>query len=173
MGILTSPFACCYCLSHHGDKMKIILVAAACLLTFATAVAQEKTSVSKPTAVVLEAHVQRLWAAFKAKDKAALAATLSDNFREFEEDTSEFGDKKTEVSMVDDFDLVSYTLKNFTVKSLGPNSALVTYVAHYESKSGGQTAKADSVFGEVWTREANDWKALYIQETYVKQAAAK
>jgi hypothetical protein len=46
-------------------------------------------------------------------------------------------------------------------------------VAHYESKSGGQTAKADSVFGEVWTREANEWKALYIQETYVKQAAAK
>ena len=77
--------------------------------------------------------------------------------------------------MVDDFDLTSYRLKDFTVKSLGPNTALVTYVAHYESKSGGQTAKADSVFGEVWTREAttNDWKALYIQETYVKQAPAK
>ena len=123
----------------------------------------------------MKPDVQKLWAAFKAKDKAALAATLSDNFREFEEDTTEFGDKKTEVALVDDFDLISYTLKNFTVKSLGPNTALVTYMAHYESKSGGQTAKADSVFGEVWTREANnnDWKALYIQETYVKQAAAK
>jgi ketosteroid isomerase-like protein len=153
--------------------MKIVLIAAACLLTFATAAAQEKPPAAKSSPATLEAHVQNLWAAFKAKDKTALAATLSDNFREFEEDTSEFGDKKTEVALVDDFDLTSYTLKDFTVKSLGPNTALVTYVAHYESKSGGQTAKADSVFGEVWTREANDWKALYIQETYVKQAAAK
>ena len=153
--------------------MKIILVAAACLLTFATAAAQEKPPVAKSSPAALEAHVQKLWAAFKAKDKGALAATLSDDFREFEEDTSEFGDKKTEVGMVDDFELISYSFKNFTVKPLGPNSALVTYVAHYESKSGGQTAKADSVFGEVWTREANDWKALYIQETYVKRAAAK
>ena len=153
--------------------MKIILIAAACLLTFATAAAQDKLPVANSSQATLEAHVQELWAAFKAKDKAALSATLSDNFREFEEDTSAFGDKKTEVGMVDDFDLVSYSLKDFTVSSLGPNTALVTYVAHYESKSGGQTAKADSVFGEVWIREANNWKALYIQETYVKPAAAK
>ena len=153
--------------------MKIILVAVTCLLALASAPAQEKLPIANSSTATLEAHVQKLWAAFKAKDKAALAATLSDNFREFEEDTSEFGDKKTEVALVDDFDLTSYTLKDFTVKSLGPNTALVTYVAHYESKSGGQTAKADSVFGEVWIHEANDWKALYIQETYVKQAAAK
>jgi hypothetical protein len=153
--------------------MKITLIAVACLLTLASAAAQEKEPVAKSSPTVLEIHVQKLWAAFKAKDKAALAAMLSDNFREFEEDTSAFGDKKTEVAMVDDFDLVSYNLKDFNVKSLGQNSALVTYVAHYESRSGGQTAKADSVFGEVWTRDGNDWKALYIQETYVKQAAAK
>jgi hypothetical protein len=153
--------------------MKITLIAAACLFTLVSAAAQEKVAVAKSSPAVLEAHVQKLWAAFKAKDKAALAATLSDSFREFEEDTSEFGDKKTEIAMVDDFDLISYTLKDFAVRSLGPNTALVTYVAHYESKSGGQTAKADSVFGEVWIHEANDWKALYIQETYVKQATAK
>ena len=153
--------------------MKITLIALAFLLTLGSAVAQEKPAAAKSSHAILEAHVQKLWAAFKAKDKAALSASLSDNFREFEEDTSEFGDKKTEVALVDDFDLVSYTLKNFTVKPLGPNSALVTYLAHYESKSDGKIAKADSVFGEVWTREANDWKTLYIQETYVKQAAAK
>jgi len=153
--------------------MKIALTALACLLTLASAAAQEKQPVANASPAILEARVQKLWAAFKAKDKAALAAMLSDNFREFEEDTSEFGDKKTEVALVDDFDLVSYTLKDFTVKSLGPNTALVTYMAHYESKTGGQTAKADSVFGEVWIREVNNWKVLYIQETYVKPTAAK
>jgi len=153
--------------------MKTTLIAFTCVLMLASAAAQEKVPVATSTPAVLEAHVQKLWAAFKAKDKTALAASLSDNFREFEEDTSKFGDKKTEVALVDDFDLTSYTLKDFTVKPLGPNNALVTYVAHYESKSGGQTAKVDSVFGEVWTLEANDWKALYIQETYMKPAAAK
>jgi|SRR5579863_3913719 len=153
--------------------MKTALIAGACLLLFASTAAQEKQPVAKSSPAVLEAHVQKLWAAFKVKDKAALGAMLSDNFREFEEDAGEFGDKKAEVAMVDDFDLIRFTLKDFTVKSLGPNTALVTYVAHYESKSGGQRAKADSVFGEVWIRESNNWKALYIQETYVKQAAAK
>ena len=81
---------------------------------------------------------------------------------------SGFGDKKVEVAMVDEFELTSFVLKDFTVKSLGTNSALVTYTAHYESKAGGQTQKADSIFGEVWVHQGNDWKALYIQETYLK-----
>jgi len=155
--------------------MKIALIALACLLTLASAAGQDKQPAANSSQAVLEARVQKLWAAFKAKDKAPLAAMLSDKFREFEEDATEFGDKKAEVAMVDDFDLVSYNLKDFTVRPLGPNTALVTYVAQYESKSGGQTAKANSVFGEVWTREAsnNEWKALYIQETYLKQATAK
>jgi hypothetical protein len=67
-----------------------------------------------------------------------------------EEGTSGFGDKKTDLATVDELELIRYTLKDFTVKSLGPRAALVTYVAHYESKSGGQVAKADSIFGEVW-----------------------
>jgi hypothetical protein len=93
---------------------------------------------------------------------------LADEFREMEEGASGFGDKKAEVAMVDEFELTSYLLKDFKVKTLGPHSALVTYAAHYESTSGGQTQKADSIFGEVWVHEGSDWKALYIQETYLK-----
>ena len=70
--------------------------------------------------------------------------------------------------LVDEFQLVSYTLSDFTVKSLGPNSALVTYIAQYEGKTGGESSKAKSVFGEVWTRSGTEWKALYLQETYMK-----
>ena len=79
-----------------------------------------------------------------------------------------FGDKKSEVNAVDEYDLLSYTLSDFTVKSTGPNSAVVTYIAQYEGKSGGENLKAKSVFGEVWIRAGSDWKALYMQETYVK-----
>jgi hypothetical protein len=155
--------------------MKILVMSVACLLSLTSiATAQEKQAEkSTPTASVLEAKVRKVWEDFKTKNKASLGASLADNFRMFEEGTSGFGDKKIDLASVDELELVSYTLKDFTVKSLGPSAALVTYVAHYESKSGGQVAKADSVFGEVWTREGNDWKALYLQETYIQAAAAK
>jgi hypothetical protein len=70
---------------------------------------------------------------------------------------------------VDEFELTSYLLKDFTVKPLGTRSALVTYSAHYEGKTGGQMAKSNSIFGEVWVHEGANWKVLYIQETAVKE----
>ena len=149
--------------------MKTTLIATACLflLTIATA-QQQPASKSTNGAPSLEPNVRKLWADFKAKNKPALAAELADSFREMEEGGSGFGDKKAEIASVDEFDLQSYTLKDFTVKPLGAHTALVTYTAHYEGKSGGQMSKSDSIFGEVWVHEANDWKALYIQETTVK-----
>ncbi|HEV2396786.1 MAG TPA: nuclear transport factor 2 family protein [Candidatus Sulfotelmatobacter sp.] len=159
--------------------MKRVFVAVAMLLSMAcTATAQEKPA-AKPESetVVLEAKVHKLWDAFKKKDKATLSTLIDDNFRMFEEGLSAFGDKKAEVNAVDDYELLNYTLSDFTVKPLGPNAALVTYIAQYEGKSGGETTKAKSVFGEVWVRTGNDWKSHrtasdwkveYLQETYVK-----
>lgn len=153
--------------------MKRALVAVALLLSLflaSAATAQEKQLAAKPGTVPaqVEARVRKLWEAYKNKDKATLAAMLDGGFRQFEEGLSAFGDKKTEVNSVDDFELLSYTLSDFTVKSIGPNAALVTYIAQYEGKSGGEISKGHSVFGEVWTRDGNEWKALYMQETYVK-----
>jgi hypothetical protein len=155
--------------------MKIIVMAVACSLLLPTVAAAQEKQATKSIAIApaLEAKVRKVWEDFKTKNKASLAAALADDFRMFEEGTSGFGDNKTDIASVDELELISYTLKDFTVKSLGPRAALVTYRAHYESKSGGQVAKADSVFGEVWTREGNDWKALYLQETYIQGTAAK
>lgn len=153
--------------------MKIIVIAVACLLSLATVATAQEKQAAKSTAIapVLEGKVRKVWEDFKTRNKASLAAALADDFRVIEEGTSGFGDKKTDLASVDELELLGYTLKDFTVKSLGPRSALVTYVAHYESKSGGQIAKADSVFGEIWTREGNDWKSLYLQETYIQGSA--
>ena len=152
--------------------MKMILAAVALLLFLTTAAAAQETQhpagKSAPSAPAVEAKVRKVWEDFKNKNKAGLGAALADGFREMEEGGSGFGDKKAEIAMVDDFELTSYILRDFTVKSLGAQSALVTYSAHYEGKSGGQMAKSDSIFGEVWVHEGNDWKALYIQETAVK-----
>jgi hypothetical protein len=115
----------------------------------------------------VEARVRKLWEAFKNKDKATLSSLLDDGFRMFEEGLTAFGDKKAEVNAVDEYELLSYTLSDFTVKPTGPNTAVVTYIAQYEGKSGGEVTKAKSVFGEVWVH-TGDWKALYLQETYMK-----
>jgi hypothetical protein len=139
-------------------------------LSLAAATAQEKQQAAKSGTVPpqLEARERQLWEAFKNKDKAALSALLDGGFRQFEEGLSTFGEKKTEVNAVDEFELISYTLSDFTVKSIGPNAALVTYIAQYEGKSGDEISKGKSVFGEVWIRAGNEWKDFYMRETYVK-----
>jgi hypothetical protein len=155
----------------RGESMKRTLVAVAVLMfSFATAQGQQEPQAIRSDTVPrqLEAQVRKLWEAFKNKDKATLSALLDDQFRQFEEGLTTFGDKKTEVNAVDDFELISYTLSDFTVKSLAPNTALVTYIAKYQGKSGGQVSKATSVFGEVWIHTGRDWKDLYMQETYMK-----
>jgi hypothetical protein len=131
--------------------------------------AEEKAAVtSKADESVLEAKVRKLWEAFKQKDKTTLSDLIDDEFRQFEEGLTTFGDKKTEVNAVDEYELISYTLSDFNIKPIGANTALVTYITQYEGKTGGELAKAKSVFGEVWTRRGKEWKCLYMQETYVK-----
>ena len=147
---------------------KTLVAVAVLLLSFASVAAQEKQPAAKPAPPPIEAQVRKLWEAYKNKDKATLSAVLDGDFRQFEEGMSAFADKKTQVNSVDEFALLSYTLSDFKVKSIGPNAALVTYIAQYEGKSGGEVSKAKSAFGEVWVRAGGEWKGLYMQETYVK-----
>lgn len=149
--------------------MKKLSIAVAVILVCATAMAHEKYRAEpSPDASQLEASVRKLWEAFQNKDKATLSSLLDDGYRLFEEGLSTFGDKKTEVNAPDDFELLSYKLSDFTIRPIGPNAALVTYLAQYQGKSGGEVSKGKSVFGEVWIHSAAGWKALYMQETYVK-----
>jgi len=152
--------------------MRKILIAGMLLWSLASAVTALEGQAVKTTHIVgtppVEAQVRKLWEAFKNKDKVTLSSLLDDGFRMFEEGLTTFGDKKAEVNAVDEFDLLSYTLSDFTVKPTGPNTVIVTYIAQYEGKSGGEVSKAKSVFGEVWVHTGSEWKALYLQETYVK-----
>lgn len=132
--------------------------------------AQDMRPVTAPVTDVreVEAQVRNVWEAFKKKDKVTLASLIDDQFRMFEEGLTAFGDKKAQVNGPDEYDLLSYTLSDFEVKAIGPNTDLVTYRAQYEGKSGGEVLKGKSIFGEVWVRASGKWKALYLQETYVK-----
>ncbi len=145
--------------------MKTILIAIACSLLLASAPAQEKIHAD---AGALEANIRKVWEAFKNKNKESVTAMLADGFREVEEDGNGFGDKTAMLAMIDDYELKSYSLKDFTVKPLAKDSALVTYLAHYEGKAGGQPVQANTAYGEVWVNQGSGWKLLYVQETNVK-----
>ena len=152
--------------------MRKVLIAVVLVWSLVGAITVVEGQTAKSTHIVgtppVEAQVHKLWEAFKNKDKATLSSLLDDGFRMFEEGLTTFADKKAEVNAVDEYDLLNYTLSDFTVKSTAPNTAVVTYIAQYEGKSGGEVAKAKSVFGEVWVNTGGQWKALYLQETYVK-----
>lgn len=154
-------------------KRTTVIVAVLLLSLTGALTAQNKQQPTQTTAGVvgtppLDRYVRKLWDAFQKKDKVTLSALIDDQFRQFEEGVSTFGDKKSEVNSVDEFELINYTLSDFTIRPLAPNMALVTYIAQYEGKAGGENSKAKSVFGEVWTHAGTDWKCLYMQETYVK-----
>lgn len=150
-----------------------VLVAVVLLSLTGALTAQEKQQPTQTTLGIvggppLDRYVRKLWDAFQKKDKVILSTLIDDKFRQFEEGESTFGDKKAEVNAVDEFELINYTLSDFTIRPLAPNMALVTYIAQYEGKAGGENSKAKSVFGEVWTHTGSDWKCLYMQETYMK-----
>ena len=104
---------------------------------------------------------------YKNKNKDGFAAILADGFREVEEDSG-FADRKAILEGMDQLELSQYTLKDFDTRPAGANAALVTYMADYSGKLAGEPLQAKCVYGEVWTKQANEWKLLYVQETKVK-----
>jgi hypothetical protein len=149
---------------------KILMAVLLWSLAGAVTVLEAQTAKTTPIAGTppVEAQVRKLWEAFKNKDKGTISSLLDGGFRMFEEGQTTFADKTAEVNAVDEYDLLNYTLSDFTVKATGPNTAVVTYIAQYQGKSGGQLSQAKSVFGEVWVHSGGEWRALYLQETYVK-----
>jgi hypothetical protein len=153
-----------------GTDMREMLITAVCLLLFASAAAQSKKPQPQtgPPAKLLEAKVRKTWEDYKNKNKDGFAAILADGFREVEEDSSGFADRKAILEEMDQLELSQYTLKDFDTRPAGVNAALVTYMADYSGKVAGEPLQAKCVYGEVWTKQANEWKLLYVQETRVK-----
>jgi hypothetical protein len=136
------------------------------MIAIASAQPSKQATPASPPASVLEAKVRKAWEDFKNKDKHGFAAILADGFAEVEDDGAGSRDAKAEVAEIDEFNLDTYTLKDFKIKPIGAAGALVTYMADYTVS--GQSIHQKAAYGEVWIRRGNDWKLLYVQETKVK-----
>jgi hypothetical protein len=150
--------------------MRAMVITAVCVLFFAGASAQSKKPEPQAAspAKLLEAKVRKAWEDYKNKNKDGFAAILGDGFREVEEESNGFADKKTILEEIDEFDLSQYTLNDFDTRPLGPSAALVTYLAEYSGKFAGEPLQSKAAYGELWTKHGNEWKLLYVQETRVK-----
>jgi hypothetical protein len=158
--------------------MKFRLVAAFCMLltlsVLAQETAQEKAQQKKPAGslnsemAAAEARSRKLWEDFRNRNKTALSAILADGFRVLEEGGDGFSDATGYLSTLDEFELKSYILSDYTVTSLGTGAVLINYHARYEGISAGQTTPGNAGFSEVWVRRGGTWKIQYLQETYVK-----
>lgn len=147
-----------------------MLITAVCVLLFASASAQSKKPKLQtgPPAKLLQAKVRQAWEDYKNKNKDGFAAILADGFREVEEESNGFADKKAILQEMDQFELSQYTLKDFDTRPVGANAALVTYMADYSGRFAGEPLQAKCAYGEVWTKQGNEWRLLYVPETRVK-----
>ena len=120
--------------------MRATQISAVCVLLLASASAQSRKPEPSagPPANILEAKVRKTWEDYKNRNKDGFAAVLADGFREVEEDSDGFADKKTILQEMDQVELSQYTLKNFDTRPLGANTALVTYIAEYSGKASGE-----------------------------------
>jgi hypothetical protein len=146
----------------------ILLIVPGLLLICAPSHGRAQPGISVANPAVLESQVRSAWAAFKNKDKEHFAAMLADSFSEVEEGGAGFGDKAAILTMIDQFELTAYTLKDFRVTVIAGGAALVTYNAQYEGKVGGQPMQAKTAYGEIWVNRDHGWKLLYVQETNMK-----
>jgi hypothetical protein len=155
-------------------RLVLVLVAVACLLLTRNALTQQKAQQNNPAhsrnpeSAAAEARSRKVWEDFKNRNKAALSATLAENFRALEEGGSGFFGAKQYLSSLDEFELKSYNLSDYVVIPLGKDALLINYHARYEGAEAGETTKGNAGFSEVWVRRVGNWKLQYLEETYVK-----
>jgi hypothetical protein len=162
---------------QQEETVKPILATLVCLLFVGTTPAQEHrkspsagdaSSASASEAKALEAKIRKEWQDFKNHDKQAFAAILADGFSELANDAEGISGKDEEISELDHFNLAHYELKDFKIKPIGRDSALMTYSAAYSGTYDNAPIQMKAIYGEVWTKTSGEWKVLWAQETKVK-----
>jgi ketosteroid isomerase-like protein len=112
----------------------------------------------------------RIWDAYRRRDIVEHNALLSDDYRAVYPDGS-IHPKPTRHQFASE-PMSSFKFSDFLAEPLGEDFALVSYIADVEGPGpGGRQVQARFVVGEVWAREAGEWKVRKYQPTVVKPAS--
>jgi hypothetical protein len=124
----------------------------------------ESKSAAAPSEADIRAKETAAWEAVKKKDWDAFTKLMADDYIEVENDGVH--DKAASVQMAKDFDLSDYTLSDWKMTSIDPNSVLITYTANVTAKFKGEAVPGGPYReSSAYVNRNGEWLAIYYQET--------
>jgi hypothetical protein len=114
----------------------------------------------------LAGRVKLLWDTHRSVDAARLSALLTDDYTAVLQDGSVHLHKPTEQEIASQ-EIDHYQLTHLRAVPIGPESALVTYIAGIGIASHISPTTIKFAVGEVWLKQSGDWKCRYYQATKV------
>jgi hypothetical protein len=106
-------------------------------------------------------RVRQSWAAWKKGDAAAFDALTTEDYREVAATGTLHFYRFTSQELAA-FPITQFTISQLQALPIGHEGALVTYVGLITFRNGGP---AKFAFGEVWVKQADEWKCQYSQAT--------
>ena len=114
----------------------------------------------------IHAREMRIWDAYQHHDLMAHNALLSEHHRAVHPDGSIHGRPTAQEFAKEP--MSGFRFSDFRAEPLGENFAHVSYVADVEGFGpDGKLLRARFVVGEIWVREAGEWKCRNYQPTVV------
>lgn len=149
--------------------MRIIgaLAAAACLaVSAAPAAAEDVTDVAAHRTLVqtLTGYEREAWATYARRDVAAAPARLAADYSDLQTDGTVL-DRAGHLAFVPEANLADYSLDQFRVFRLTPDSALVTYRARSrENTASGPGPQSVALVTSGWARRDGRWLNVFYRE---------
>ena len=126
--------------------------------------AAETTSSAAPAEADIQAKETASWEAVKQKDWDAFTKSMADDYIEVEDDGVH--DKAASLQSVKDFDLSDYTLSDWKMTPIDPNTVLITYNANVTAKYKGEPVPAGPWReASAYVNRNGQWLAIFFQET--------
>jgi ketosteroid isomerase-like protein len=105
------------------------------------------------------------WEAAKNKDKAGLAALLSEDFTEITEDG--VFDKTQILANLDHLTVTSYSPRNIRLKKLSPDAVMLIFQVTVQGNYDDHNFHADSNATSLWMHRGSKWLDVHFQESPV------
>ncbi len=106
------------------------------------------------------------WEAYKNRDKKTLGDMVTDDYVAALADGQGPHDKQSALASADQVTVNKYSLSNFKLKTLGPDTALMTYDADATLSVGkGQPQTSKLYVIDLYVKRAGQWKSMHYQET--------
>jgi hypothetical protein len=116
---------------------------------------------------MLGARIKTLWDARRSVDASRLTPLLTDDYTAVHPDGTLHVRKPTEQEIALE-EIDHYQLTHLRAAPVGPEGALVTYIAEIGIASHIAPTVLKCAVGEVWIKQLYDWKCRYSQATVVK-----